>query len=181
MKRYAPPSDKSITLRALLLAAIAEGSSRVEAPLCCEDTEAAIRCLEALGVRVCPDGGALIVEGRGLKGLRKPDGPLNAGESGTLARLLAGIMAGQDFPSEITGRGTLLARPMAPVASALSRLGAKIKTNKGRLPLLIRPAKLKGRKISGVASAQVKSALLLAGLYASGSTEVKEKIGRAHV
>ena len=174
MKVFTPPPDKSITLRALLLGAIADGTARVEKPLYCEDTEAAIACLKQLGVRVCRDGGALIVEGHGLKGLKKPDGPLNAGESGTLARLLAGILAGQAFPSELTGRGTLLNRPMAPVAAALARLGAKIRTNKDRLPLLIRPAKLKGRKISGVTSAQIKSALLLAGLYAAGETEVKE-------
>ncbi len=175
MKSFSPPPDKSITIRALLLAAIATGSTRIENPLHCEDTAAALRCLEALGVRLCRESGAIIVEGRGLKGLIKPAGPLDAGESGALARLLAGILAGQDFPSEITGRGSLLRRPMAATELALKKLGARIKTNKGHLPFSIKPARLKGRRIGGVESAQVKSALLLAGLYAAGRTEVKEK------
>jgi len=176
MKSYTPPPDKSITIRALLLSAVATGSARIENPLFCEDTEAAIRILGALGVRLCRDGNAIIVEGRGLKGLQKPGGPLDAGESGALARMLAGILAGQDFPSVITGRGSLLKRPMTPLASALKKIGAGIITNAGRLPLTIKPAALKGRKISGVESAQVKSALLLAGLYARGPMEIKEKI-----
>lgn len=175
MKSYSPPADKSITIRALLLSAIACGSARIENPLFCEDTEAAIRCLKALGVQVRPEGSALIVEGRGLKGLKKPAGPLDAGESGALARLLAGILAGQDFPSEITGRGSLLKRPMAGVAGALKKLGADIKTKGGLLPLSIRPAALRGGKVSGVGSAQLKSALLLAGLYARGPVEIAEK------
>jgi len=175
MKSFSPPSDKSITIRALLLGAIANGSTRIENPLYCEDTAAALRCLEDLGVRLCRDGDAIIVEGRGLKGLKRPASPLDAGESGALARLLAGILAGQDFPSEITGRGSLLRRPMTATETALKKLGARIKTNKGRLPFSIKPARLKGRRVGGVESAQVKSALLLAGLYASGRTQVKEK------
>ncbi len=175
MKYYSPPPDKSATIRALLLAAAANGSARVENPLCCGDTEAALGCLEALGVRHCRDGRAIIVEGRGLRGLKTPDGPLDAGESGALARLLAGLMAGQGFPSEITGRGTLLKRPMAPVAEALAKLGAKVRTSRGLLPLVIKPARLKGARINGVDSAQIKSALLLAGLYAGGPISITEK------
>jgi 3-phosphoshikimate 1-carboxyvinyltransferase len=176
MKTYAPPPDKSITIRALLLGAVACGSARVENPLICADTDAAVRALEALGVRLCRDGSAYVIEGRGLKGLRDPGAPLDAGESGALARLLAGILAGQDFPSVITGAGSLLNRPMEPVAAALNKIGAKIKTAGGRLPLAIKPAALKGGKISGVESAQVKSALLLAGLYAKGPLEIKEAV-----
>ncbi|MDP2865631.1 MAG: 3-phosphoshikimate 1-carboxyvinyltransferase [Elusimicrobiota bacterium] len=175
IKSYTPPPDKSITIRALLLSAIAAGGARIENPLRCEDTEAAVRCLEALGVKVSCDGSAYIVEGRGLKGLVKPASKLDAGESGALARLLAGILAGQAFSSVITGRGSLLKRPMEGLAVALKKLGADIRTNKGRLPLTIRPALLKGKNISGVESAQVKSALLLAGLYAGGATEIEEK------
>lgn len=175
MRSYSPPPDKSVTLRALLLGAVAAGTARVENPLSCEDTEAALRCLAALGVRLCRDGGALLVEGRGLKGLRRPDGPLDAGESGTLARLLCGLLAGQAFPSEITGRGSLLGRPMAPLAAALGKLGARVTAAGGRLPLRVRPARLKGGRVTGVASAQVKSALLLAGLNAAGPVEVREK------
>lgn len=175
MKVYSPPPDKSVTLRALLLGAVAAGAARVENPLYCEDTEAALRCLEALGVRHCRDGGAVIVEGRGLKGLRRPGGPLDAGESGTLARLLCGLLAGQDFPSEITGRGSLLKRPMMPLAAALVRIGARVAAPGGRLPLRVKPARLKGGRVCGVESAQVKSALLLAGLNAAGPVEVREK------
>lgn len=176
MKSYVPPPDKSITIRALLLSAIAAGTARIENPLRCEDTGAAVRCLEALGVKVRSDGNAFLVEGLGLKGLKKPATPLDAGESGALSRLLAGILAGQDFPSVITGRGSLLKRPMGGLVAALKKLGAVVRTNKGRLPVSIRPARLKGRKISGVESAQVKSALLLAGLYAKGPVEIKEKV-----
>lgn len=175
MRSYTPPPDKSMTIRALLLAAIADGSTRIGNPLRCEDTEAALRCLQALGVKFHREGDDFIVEGRGLKGLRNPGGALDAGESGALARLLAGILAGQDFPSVITGRGSLLKRPMEGLAGALKKLGAKAGTEKGRLPLSIKPAALKGSKISGVESAQVKSALLLAGLYAKGPLEIREK------
>lgn len=176
IKDYSPPPDKSITIRALLLSAIAAGSARIENPLRCEDTEAAVRCLETLGVKVSRDGGAFIVEGRGLKGLVKPASELNAGESGALARLLAGILIGQAFTSVINGRGSLLKRPMEELAGALKKLGAVVRTKKGLLPLVIRPARLKGKKISGVESAQVKSALLLAGLYTAGTTEITEKV-----
>ncbi len=176
MKSYSPPPDKSVTIRALLLGAVSVGTARVENPLYCGDTEAALRCLEALGVRLCRDGDALLVEGRGLKGLRRPGGTLDAGESGTLARLLCGLLAGQDFPSEVAGSGTLLNRPMAPLAAALGRVGAKISLKKGRLPLKIKPARLKGGRVTGVESAQVKSALLLAGLNAAGPVEVREKV-----
>lgn len=175
MKTYSPPPDKSITIRALLLGAVAGGALRVENPLDCGDTAAALACLEALGVRHCRDGGAVIVEGRGLKGLQKPAGPLDAGESGALARLLAGLLAGQEFPSEVTGSGSLLRRPMEPVAAALRGIGARVTARKGLLPLSIKPAKLKGGKVSGVESAQVKSALLLAGLNAAGPVEIKER------
>ena len=176
MKTYTPPPDKSITIRALLLAAIADGATRVENPLDCEDTEAALGCLAALGVKFSREANAITIEGRSLKGLAKPTGTLNAGQSGALARLLAGIMAGQQFPSMITGRGTLAKRPMAGLAGALKNLGVNIKTNGGLLPLELKPGKLKGARIQGVTSAQVKSAVLLAGLYASGPVQVKEKL-----
>ena len=174
MKTYCPPADKSITIRALLLAAIAAGNSRVENPLRCADTEAALACLEALGVRHCPDGAAIIIEGRGLDGLKMPAGPLDAGESGALARLLAGLLAAQPFPSEITGRGTLLRRPMQETAAALKSIGSRISTAGGRLPFAIKPALIKGGAVSGVKSAQVKSALLLAGLYAVRPVEIRQ-------
>lgn len=175
MKAYTPPADKSITIRALLLAALARGSARIENPLSCEDTEAARRCLRALGVKTARDGNILIVTGKGPGGLKKPAGPLDAGESGALARLLAGLLSGRPFPSVITGRGSLLKRPMQPLAAALAGLGAKVSTNGGLLPLSITPAALRGAKVRVIESAQVKSALLLAGLQAAGPSEVKEK------
>lgn len=175
MKSYSPPADKSITIRALLLAAVADGSARISNPLDCADTAAALRCLEALGVRLCRDKGGILVEGRGLRGLGRPPGPLDAGESAALARLLAGLLAGQAFPSAITGSGSLLRRPMEPAAAALRKVGADIRTAKGLLPFTIKPSRLKGGAVSGVASAQVKSALLLAGLYAAKPVAVREK------
>lgn len=176
MNTYTPPSDKSITIRALLFSAISGGTARIENPLICDDTEAALRCLTELGVKISRGRNAITVAGRGLRGLRKPAGPLNAGESGALSRMLAGILAGQYFPSVITGRGSLLKRPMAPLASELNKTGARVTTNGGRLPLAIQPSVLKGGKISGLDSAQLKSALLLAGLYAGGPLEIKEKL-----
>ena len=174
MKTYCPPADKSITIRALLLAAIASGNSRVENPLYCADTEAALACLEALGVRHSPDGNAIIIEGRGLAGLKMPAGPLDAGESGALARLLAGLLAAQPFPCEITGSGTLLRRPMQDTADSLKSIGARISTAGGLLPFAINPALIKGGAVIGVKSAQVKSALLLAGLYAVRPVEIRQ-------
>jgi 3-phosphoshikimate 1-carboxyvinyltransferase len=174
MKSYTPPADKSVTIRALLLAAAAEGSTRIENPLDCGDTRAAVRCLEGLGVRLFREGNAIIIEGRGLRGFARPSGPLDAGESAALARMLAGLLSFQSFPSVITGGGSLVKRPMAETAAALVKIGAKATAKNGRLPLAIRPAKLKGGKISGVKSAQVKTGLLLAGLGAAGPVSVKE-------
>ena len=174
MKTYCPPADKSMTIRALLLGAIASGGARVENPLYCADTEAALACLEALGVRHSPDGNAIIIEGRGLAGLKMPAGPLDAGESGALARLLAGLLAAQPFPCEITGSGTLLRRPMQDTADSLKSIGARISTAGGLLPFAIKPALIKGGAVIGVKSAQVKSALLLAGLYAVRPVEIRQ-------
>ncbi len=175
MKNYTPPADKSITIRALLLAAMARGCARIENPLRCQDTKAALACLTALGVKTARVGKTLLVTGTGPEGLRQPAAPLNAGESGALARLLAGILVGQPFTSVITGRGSLLKRPMRPLAEVLGKLGARISAKNGRLPLSIKPAELLGAKVGGIESAQVKSALLLATLQATGPSEIKEK------
>ncbi|PIU20547.1 MAG: 3-phosphoshikimate 1-carboxyvinyltransferase, partial [Elusimicrobia bacterium CG08_land_8_20_14_0_20_59_10] len=171
---YTPPPDKSITLRALLLAAVAEGRTTIKNPLLCGDTSAALACLAALGVKYSLRKNKITLEGRGLRGLA-PRRALNAGASGTLCRLLAGILAGQAFPSVLNGSGSLRGRPMDRVARPLGLMGAKIKTRRGRLPLAIKPSPLKGIDYClPVASAQVKSALLLAGLYAEGRTIIKE-------
>lgn len=175
MKTYYPPPDKSITIRALLLGAIASGRTTINDPLFCADTAAVISCLRSLGVKLRISGKKISVEGRGHYGLTRPRRPLNAGEAGAGARLLAGLLAGQDWPSEITGAAALRRRPMDRVARPLALMGARVTTRGGKLPLKIRPAALKGIKYTmPVGSAQVKSAILLAGLYAAGKTMVKE-------
>ena len=177
MKTYQPPPDKAITIRALLLGAVAGGRTVINDPLFCGDTEAAIACLKALGVKFHISRERILVEGRGLRGLKAPRRALDAREAGTVARLLAGLLAGQDFPSTITGAASLRRRPMDRVAAPLTAMGAKLKTSGGRLPMRIWPAALNGVEYSmPVASAQVKSALLLAGLYASGPTVIKEPV-----
>ena len=189
------PGDKSIAQRVIMLAAIADGKSILRNVPLSDDCLAVIRCIMQLGVEVEIASGAvgaiamtntLTIKGRGLYGLKKPSKPLNVGESGTAARLLTGLLAGQRFPSVITGKKTLLTRPMNRVVEPLRLMGAKIKSQNGRLPLRIypsdialgtSPARLKGIKYKmPVASAQVKSAILLAGLYSKGPTVIKEPI-----
>ncbi len=117
------------------------------------------------------------MEGRGRHGLTRPGRPLQAGEAGAVARLLAGVLAGQGFPAQITGSARLRRRPMDRVARPLALMGARVTTRGGKLPLKITPAALKGLNYTmPVASAQVKSAILLAGLYAAGKTVVKEPV-----
>ncbi len=176
-KTYTPPPDKSITHRALILAAVAEGSTVISSPSICADTAATSACLKKMGVRISASPGKLTIKGVGLRGLRKPSGPLNSGESGTAMRLLAGLLAGQEFNSVLTGKGSLLKRPMARVADPLAAMGAKISSSGGRAPLSIRGSGLIGtnHKLL-VASAQVKSAILLAALYAEGPTSITERL-----
>ena len=175
-KTYAPPPDKAVTHRALLLAAIAEGSTVISNPAACGDTAATAACLKKLGVAISRGKNRLTVKGAGLRGFKKPAGALNAGESGTTARLLAGLLAGQEFDSVITGQGSLLKRPMERVTRPLAAMGAVIKSSGGRLPLRISGSRLKGTDHRlALPSAQVKSALLLAGLYAEGPTSITER------
>ena len=176
-KDYVPPPDKALTHRALLLSAVAEGTSVIVSPSRCRDVAATVSCLRRLGVRIQPSDGGLRVEGRGLRGLRRPHAALDAGQSGTTMRLLAGLLAAQDFDSTLTGRGSLLTRPMARVAVPLRLMGADIRLQGGRAPLRIRGRALRATRIRvDVPSAQVKSALLLAGLYAVGATIVTERL-----
>lgn len=175
--RIRVPGDKSISHRALMLGAIAEGSTRIRGFLEGEDALATLEALRALGVRIeRPAAGEVTVHGVGLHGLQPPRHPLDCGNAGTAMRLLAGLLAGQPFDSELTGDESLLRRPMERVAEPLNRMGAQVETRGGRPPLRIRG----GRRLQGidyrlpVASAQVKSALLLAGLYAEGRTCVSE-------
>lgn len=168
--------DKSISHRALLFGALADGVSQIRGFLPGGDCLATQAILGALGIQVdVHDSATLTVHGKGLRGLRPPTAPLNCVRSGTTIRLLAGIMAGQSFDSILTGEDQLLKRPMSRVAEPLRDMGALIETTEGRAPL-----KINGRSLHGyahrmtVASAQLKSALLLAGLYADSPTSVWE-------
>jgi 3-phosphoshikimate 1-carboxyvinyltransferase len=170
------PGDKSVSHRALLLGALAEGDSQVSGFLPCGDCLATLACLRTLGVEVeIHEPTALTVHGRGLDGLQAPGAPLNCVRSGTTMRLLAGILAGQPFGSTLTGEEQLLRRPMARIAEPLRRMRADIEAVDGHAPLTIRGRRLHGHDHTlRVASAQVKSALLLAGLYADGPTVVRQ-------
>lgn len=176
--RLRVPGDKSVSHRAIMLGALAEGVTRVRGFLEGEDTRATARVFERLGVRIeTPDASERIVRGVGLRGLRPPAAPLDCGNAGTGMRLLAGVLAAQPFDSVLIGDASLSRRPMGRVIDPLSRMGALIEAEPGGLP----PLRIRGgRALRGieyatpVASAQVKSALLLAGLYAQGETVVRE-------
>ena len=174
--RIQVPGDKSISHRAVMFGALADGRSRIDGFLPSGDCLATLGCLEALGVEIDRhDETALTVHGRGLGGLQKPTGPLNCVRSGTTMRLLAGILAGQSFDCTLTGDSQLLARPMRRVTEPLRVMGAEIEDTDGCAPLTIHGRPLRGADHTlTVASAQVKSALLLAGLYADGPTVVRQ-------
>jgi 3-phosphoshikimate 1-carboxyvinyltransferase len=178
------PGDKSISHRAAMLAALAEGTSAITGFLEGADCRATLNALGAMGVgieRTAP--GALRIRGAGMRGLRAPAGPLDLGNSGTAMRLLAGILAGQPFNATLVGDASLMGRPMERVAAPLRRMGADVRTDGGRPPLIIAgPHELRGcDHCLEVASAQVKSALLFAGLFASGRTGVREPgVSRDH-
>ncbi|HEU0305740.1 MAG TPA: 3-phosphoshikimate 1-carboxyvinyltransferase [Lysobacter sp.] len=172
------PGDKSVSHRAVMLGAIAEGTTRIRGFLEGEDTRATARVLSQLGVRIdAPSDGERIVHGVGLHGLRGTGVPLDCGNAGTGMRLLAGLLAAQAFDSTLVGDESLSKRPMRRVIDPLAAMGAHVGSEPGGLPpLRIRGGMaLRGVETSTpVASAQVKSALLLAGLYADGETVVRE-------
>ena len=176
--RVQVPGDKSISHRALLLGAIAEGASRVENFLPGADCLATLRAVQALGVEIDQRAPTtLVIHGQGLHGLREPDDVLDCGGSGTTMRLLAGLLAGQPFISVLTGNAQLRRRPMGRVVEPLQRMGATVLGRQGgrRPPLAFQGGHLRGIDYAlPVASAQVKSALLLAGLYADGPTTLHE-------
>jgi 3-phosphoshikimate 1-carboxyvinyltransferase len=171
--------DKSISHRVVLLGAIADGESRVTGFGRSGDTESTIGAVRALGVEVEENGGQLTIHGAGLRGLRSPGGPVDCGNAGTLVRLLAGILAGQDgHRFELTGDESLSRRPMDRIAAPLAAMGADVETTDRHLPL-----RISGRHLGAiryelpVASAQVKSCVLLAGLFtAGGPTAVVERV-----
>ena len=171
------PGDKSVSHRALMLGSIAEGQTEISGFLAGEDCLATLTAMSAMGVdieqRTETD---VVVQGVGLRGLRPPEQPLDLGNSGTAMRLMVGLLGGQRFDSVLTGDVSLSSRPMQRVITPLTKMGARIASNDGRPPLA-----LTGRETLTaidyrlpVASAQVKSAILLAGLYAEGTTSVVE-------
>ena len=174
--RVRVPGDKSISHRALLLGALADGDSQIRGFLPAGDCLATLACLRALGVEVkIHDAATLTIHGRGLWGLQKPPAPLDCARSGTAMRLLAGILAGQPFESRLTGDPQLLRRPMRRIVGPLRRMGAGIEDSDGHAPLTIRGRGLHGCEHTlSIASGQVKSALLLAGLYADGPIAVHQ-------
>jgi 3-phosphoshikimate 1-carboxyvinyltransferase len=174
----AVPGDKSISHRAVLLGAIADGETSVRGFGRSRDTEATITAVRALGAQVHEDDvDVLRIEGGGLRGLHEPGEAIDCGNSGTTMRLLAGILAGQRGRFELTGDDSLRRRPMTRIAEPLVQMGARVETAEGTPPVAIQGGALHGIRYElPVASAQVKSCVLLAGLYAHGRTTVVEPL-----
>ena len=171
------PGDKSISHRAIMLGSIAHGITKIDNFLMGEDCLSTIECFRKMGVEIDVNSDNVIVSGVGLNGLKEPSGILDAGNSGTTTRLISGILAGQKFKSTITGDDSLKTRPMKRIIEPLSKMGAKFLciNEDGYLPFTISGGDIKGIAYeSKVASAQVKSACLLAGLYADCPTTVIE-------
>lgn len=172
------PGDKSISHRSIMLGALAEGTTRVSGFLEGEDALATVAAFRAMGVDIeGPEGGEVSIQGVGLHGLKPPAEALDMGNSGTSMRLLSGLLAGQGFDSELTGDVSLCKRPMGRVIAPLRHMGAQVESAQGGTPPL---HIMGGQALRGIhydlpmASAQVKSCVLLAGLYASGDTSVTE-------
>ncbi len=171
------PGDKSISHRSIMLGALAEGTTEVTGFLEGEDALATLAAFRAMGVHIIgPDKGKVTVHGVGMHGLKAPETDLYLGNSGTSMRLLSGLLAAQNFDVTLTGDKSLSGRPMKRVTDPLALMGAEIDTNEGKPPLKIHG----GKKLKAIdydlpmASAQVKSCLLLAGMYAEGKTSVTE-------
>ncbi len=173
------PGDKSISHRSLMFGAIANGETVIKGLLKGEDNMSTLKAFRAMGIGITEDEDTVVVEGKGLHGLSEPGDVLDAGNSGTTMRLMSGLLAGQSFYSVITGDQYLRLRPMKRVIEPLTQMGARIYgRDGGRLaPLSIVGTQLKGIAYnSPVASAQVKSSIILAGLYADGLTSVTEPV-----
>jgi len=171
------PGDKSVSHRAIMLGSIAEGVTEVQGFLAGEDCLATMGAFRSMGVVIDRPGSTeLVIHGVGLRGLQAPQGPLDLGNSGTAMRLMTGMLAGQDFAATLTGDESLTGRPMQRVITPLGRMGATIDSRDGKPPLHIRgnPSLVAIDYALPIASAQVKSAILLAGLYAHGRTSVTE-------
>ena len=178
--RIRVPGDKSISHRALILGALATGRTRITGLLEADDVLATARAIAALGAEIVKEDGAYVVQGEGVGGLRTPDAPLDFGNSGTGSRLMLGVVAGNDVIAEFTGDASLCRRPMGRVLTPLKKMGLAIEGDAERtnLPLRVRgtPDLIPIEYALPVPSAQVKSAVLLAGLHAPGRTTVIEKL-----
>lgn len=178
------PGDKSISHRSVMFGAIADGTTTIRNFLMGADCLATIDCFRSMGINIEVTDEMVTVHGKGLHGLTKPDKILDVGNSGTTTRLISGILAGQDFDVTLSGDASLNSRPMKRIMTPLNAMGADITSinNNGCAPLLIRGNKIKAFHYdSPVASAQVKSAVLLAGLYGDGPTSVTEPaVSRNH-
>ena len=182
--RVTVPGDKSISHRCIMFGSIADGVTEVRNFLEGADCLATIRCFRSMGIEIEEKNTTVIVHGKGLHGLSAPDSILDVGNSGTTTRLLSGILAGQPFESKLSGDESLNSRPMKRIMDPLTQMGAHISSilRNGCAPLYIAPSALHGIHYdSPVASAQVKSCILLAGLYAEGETSVTEpSLSRNH-
>ncbi|HMW36472.1 MAG TPA: 3-phosphoshikimate 1-carboxyvinyltransferase, partial [bacterium] len=172
------PGDKSITHRAVIFSAMSESIVSLFNIATGADVQSTIDCMRRLGVKVDQNGSELHITGCGMHGFVAPSAPLYCGNSGTTARLLAGILSGQSFKSELSGDASLSRRPMRRIIEPLTQMGAKIKTSAHQtLPIEIEGTELKAIDYSlPIASAQVKSCILLAGHYAKGITTVRESV-----
>ena len=170
------PGDKSISHRALMIGAISKGNTVAKDILDCDDCNYTIGALRQMGIEIKKEGAYTSIKGNGLRGLKKPDGDLDLGNSGTSMRLLAGILAGQNFNVKLTGDESLSLRPMKRIVEPLSFMGIDIKSLAGGYP----PLTVKGGSVKAIdyrmpiPSAQIKSAIIFAGLYADGTTTVEE-------
>ncbi len=170
-------SDKSISHRAIILGSIAEGKTVVNDFLFSNDTLATIDCFRKLGVNIIEEKNKIILEGKGLYGLKKSEDPLYVGNSGTTIRIVSGLLAGQNFTTVLSGDSSIKKRPMDRIIKPLEMMGAKIYSNSGFAPLSIYGGGLKGIDYTlPMPSAQVKSAILMASLYADSKTIIREKI-----
>ena len=171
------PGDKSISHRSVMLGSIAKGGTKISGFLTGEDCLSTIDCFKKLGIDIEVNGTDVTVHGKGLKGLSAPAETLDVGNSGTTLRLMSGILSAQPFTTRLTGDSSIQKRPMGRVASPLGLMGAKITSENEKMTA---PLTIEGQRLHGidytlpVASAQVKSALILAGLYADGETRITE-------
>lgn len=171
------PGDKSVSHRAVMLGSIAKGQTTIKDFLMGEDCLSTIRCFQQMGVSITTTKNTVIVKGTGLHGLKKPEHILDVGNSGTTMRLMSGILCGQDFDCSLTGDSSIVKRPMARIIDPLTKMNGNIQSinNNNRAPIYIQPSQLINIDyISPVASAQIKSSIMLASLYTDGVTTIVE-------